>query len=592
MAAIRLDEGWTISCGVWPPLLMPSVSDVRTALREQGLLRREPAAMDALYDRWVETQRWTYALAFDCPGEEERAVLRFEMLGGKGSVRLNGRTISEFEGGEFLVDITESVREEKNLLEVSFYSEPLGGIARGILGPVWLRTTNYIELKRVRAEAAGGVIRVSSDLVAHTAGRFLFRYQVSMDGEMVSTSEVYERLRAAAAHVEHEIRLPSSAPWDGERYYTVRLMVERSGVGCDSALVNVAMDAPEPRFIALIPRGRLRDRVLARSARKLGAGAVFAPYFPDQDRALVTFDLLSEGVLLTERAECAPDGEEEDFLAMPTGAALEALANGERFWPDDAPVWRATGNSAPSRRDAEALYGVNALGDAARYARISRLVQAEALRHRALGARRAEQPLTVLLAEDAPSLRSAALIEYGGVLRPAYGAVRQAWGACAAFDLPEALTARSPLPVRLYSNGRRRPVTVTASVYTLDGRLVASTSFAAMAGADALLGELKFTLPPEGVFIARAELKDDGGTRQVDQMILASPDGSPPRGALLSPPRAELRARDGFLHCEGSVAALGVWTGEYYGALLPGEKIPLPEGIISTRIESLNGQIL
>ena len=58
MAAIRLDEGWTISCGVWPPLLLPSLSDVRDALREQGLLRREPAAMDALYDRWVEAQSW------------------------------------------------------------------------------------------------------------------------------------------------------------------------------------------------------------------------------------------------------------------------------------------------------------------------------------------------------------------------------------------------------------------------------------------------------------------------------------------------------------------------------------------------------
>ena len=590
MAAIRLDEGWTISCGVWPPLLLPSLSDVRGALREQGLLRREPAAMDALYDRWVEAQSWVYALAFDCPGEDERAALHFERLSGRGAVRLNGKEIARFESGEVLLDITEGVQGEGNRVEVAFDPGLSPETLRGIMGRVWLRTTNYVELRRVRAEAAGGVVRIASDLVAHTAGRFLFRYQVSMDGEMVTTGEFFERLRAAEARVEHEVKLPSSVPWDGEQYYTVRLFVERSGVGCDSALVNVAMDAPAPRFIALIPAGRLRDRELARGARKLGAEAVHSPLTPDQG-ALVPCDLLPEGLLLLDRAEGA-QGESEDLLAVPVGEALEKLANGERFWPADAPVWRATGSPAPDKKDWEALYGVNVLGDAMRYARISRLVQAEVLRQRALGARRAERPLTVLIAEEEPSLRSAALIEYGGALRPAYGALRQVWGECAAFDLPEAFAARAPLPVRLYSRGRRRPVTVTASVYALDGRLVASTSFAAMAGADALLGELKFTLSPEGVFIARAELNDDSGTRQVDQLIFAVPDGSPLRGALLNPPRSELRVQDGFLHCGGSVAALGVWTGEYYGALLPGEKIPLPEGIGAGRIESLNGQIL
>jgi hypothetical protein len=590
MAAIRLNEGWTISCGVWPPLLMPSLSDVRGALRDQGLLRREPAAMDALYDRWTEAQAWVYALAFDCPGEDERAALRFEWLSGSGAVRLNGREIARFETGELLLDITGWVREEGNRLEVAFDPGLSPEVHRGILGPVWLRTTNYVELRRVRAEAAGGAIRVASDLVAHTAGRFLFRYQVSLEGEMVATGEFFERLRAAEARVEHEVKLPSSASWDGEQYYTVRLFVERSGVGCDSALINVAMDAKAPRFSALIPIGRLRDRELARLARKLGAEAAFAD-LPGQERALVPLDLLPEGLLLLERSE-GEGCESEDALAMPVGEALEKLASGERFWPADAPVWRATGSPAPDREGAEALYGANALGDAMRYARISRLVQAEALRHRALEARRAERPLTLLLAENAPSLRSAALIEFSGALRPAYGAVRQAWAECAAFDLPEVFLARSPLPVRLYSTGRRRPATVTASVYALDGRLVASTSFACFAGADALLGELRFTLPPEGILIARAELKDDGGTRQVDQLILAAPDGAPPRGALLNPPQAELRVRDGFLHCSGSVAALGVWTGGFYGALLPGEKIPLPEGIAAARIESLNGQIL
>ena len=595
MATKRLDSGWTLTCGVWPPFLMPSLTDVRSALREQGILRQESAGLDPVYERWVEAQAWTYALDFDCPDEDERISLRFEMLSGKGAVRLNGRTLTEFDRGELTVDVTRDVLPEKNRLEVSIYLGVLGRFPWGILGPVWLRTTNYVELKRVRATASEGVVKVASDLVAHTAGRFLFKYQVSLDGEMALASEVYERLRAVEARVEHALKLPSPVKWDGEQYYTVRLSVERSSVACDSVLLNAAMDAPPPRRVVGVPAERLRDRDLIRALRNMGAEAVRAP-FAEWVNALVPFDLLPDGLLLTDDEEWPKEytcNRYYDLLATPEPRALEKLAGGEKFWPPNTPAWRATKSLCPPQRDVEALYGANALGDAARYARLSRFAQAETFRALALNARRVGEAFDVWATEANPMFLSATIIEHSGKARPVYGALKQAWGACAAFEFPEPFEASLPLKVWLYPGGEmRQPVTVTASVYRLDGTLIASTSFAAMPGEEALLGELKATLPEEGIVIARAELSDGGKTSRIDQVICFAKHGTPKRSMLLNPPRSELRLSGGELSCTGPVAALGVFTAGFYGALLPGEKIALPGGIVPEDIESLNGQIL
>jgi hypothetical protein len=587
MAARRLDGGWTLSCGIWPPFLMPSLTGVESALREQGLLKREPSGMDAVYDRWVDAESWTYALEFDCPGEDERAALYFERLSGKGTVHLNGRTVAEFDSGECMLDITKDVQPEKNRLDVSFYAGPRG---RGILGPVWLRTTNYVELKRVRAAASGGVVKVASDLTAHTAGRFLFKYQVSLDGDMVTTSEIYERLRASDAHLKHEVKLPSPIQWDGERYYTVRLSIERSGVACDSAMLNAAMDAPEPRRIVGIPDARNRE--LIRALKNLGAEAINAT-FGEWENALTPFDLLPDGLLLTDKSGWPNEYDTLDLMALPEPKALAKMAGGEKYWPPGAPAWRATGSFAPAQQAAEALYGPNALGDAARYARLSRFQQAEAICALALNARRAGEAFAVWAAEDAPKLSSIALIEHSGKPRPAYGALKQAWVACAAFEFPEPFAVHLPLRVWLYPAGwGKNPVAVTASVYRLDGALIASTSFTALPGEPAPLGELKATLPDEGILIARTEVLDGGKVTRTDQVLCLAKPGFPPRGALLNPPRAELKLSGGELACAGSVAAVGVFAGGFYGALLPGEKIPLAGGIAPEDIESLNGQIL
>jgi len=584
MATRRLDEGWTISCGIWPPFLMPAPRDVVSALREQGILGRGVSGLEPLGEQWVYARRWTYQTRFDLGGEDERFLLRFEDLAGHGEVRLNGRRLALFGPGELTLDITGAC-EAENQLEVVFDPSLPDGAPRGILGPVWLRETSYVELRRVRAHGAGGVIKVEADLTAHTAGRFLIRCQVSLDGEMVATSEVYERLRAAEGHVRHAVKLPEAAPWDGKTYYTLRLQIERSGVACDSVLMNVAMDAPRPKRVARVSPHRLRERDLLRALRALGAEAVG----PGEEGGLLPPDLLPEGLLVAGAADCP---EPARAAALPTLRAMEALAGGERFWPPGTPVWRVTLSPCPDGEAEAARYGANAMGDAARYARISRFVQAEALGAKALDARRAGRAFAVCAAEDAPRYASDALIEHSGLRRPAFAALRKAWGDCAALAQPEAPAARGPLTVWIHSDrGGKRPVTVTAAVYQMNGALIASASYAAMAGETAPLGELAASLPSEGAVIARTELSDGGKTVRIDQVLVLA-GGGPALEALLSPPRAELRLRDGFLACEGRVAALGVAAGDFYGALLPGETVALPEGIAPEDVESLNALIL
>jgi hypothetical protein len=305
---------------------------------------------------------------------------------------------------------------------------------------------------------------------------------------------------------------------------------------------------------------------------------------------------LPDGLTMTDGSGWPDACDDDDLLALPEPRTLQRLAGGEKYWPPGTPVWRATGSCCPSQRTAEALYGPNALGDAARYARLSRFQQAEAFRALALNARRAGKAFGVWAAEGEPSLSSIALIEHSGKPRPSYEALKQAWGGCAAFEFPEPFKTSLPLRVWLYPAGKgtrgKNPVTVTASVHRLDGVLIASTSFTALPGEPAPLGELKATLPEEGIVIARVELSDGGKVSRTDQVICLTKTGTPLRGALLNPPRAELRMAGGELSCSGSTAALGVFAGGFYGCLLPGEKIPLAGGIAPEDIESLNGQIL
>jgi hypothetical protein len=333
----------------------------------------------------------------------------------------------------------------------------------------------------------------------------------------------------------------------------------------------------------------MRDRDLMRALRLLGAQAI-RPLVGVPCEGLLPRDLLPDGLLIADGPDCAG---EEGLMALPLVHSMEKLAGGERYWPPGTPVWRATGSRCPDKEAAEALYGANALGDAARYARLSRFVQAEAFRARALTNRRESRAFAVIATEDAPLLASPALIEHSGKTRPSYEALRQAWGDCAAFEIPEAFTVRLPLKVWIFSgNAAKRPAAVSASLFALDGTLLASVSFAAISGETSLLGELKATLPEEGIVIARAELSASGKTRRIDQAICLARPGTPARGTLLNPPRAELRIQNGELSVTGHAAALGVFAGSFYGALLPGEKIALPEGISAEDIESLNGQIL
>ena len=73
----------------------------------------------------------------------------------------------------------------------------------------------------------GALAQVAVD--SHSAGRYIFRYVVSKDGEMIDTFEFEHQLGAKHASVEHELKL-NVQPQDCR----VLLTVLRAGAECDA----------------------------------------------------------------------------------------------------------------------------------------------------------------------------------------------------------------------------------------------------------------------------------------------------------------------------------------------------------------------
>ncbi len=483
MAMMRLSEGWTLTSGVWPPFLLPEPTDIASALREQGILESGQTGLSALYEQWIYAQRWVYALEFDAPGEDERFAIRFEALAGAGEIHVNGRLISRFAAGETTVDVTGAVEPERNRLEVAFDPALWRGAPHGILGPVWLRTTSFLSLGRVRALERDGAIRVRSNLTAHSAGRYLFRYTVSLDDEAVLETGVYERLRAADAAVEHALELPSPVSWDGEKYYTVRLSIERSGVGCDMVRVNVAWARARrcasrccpPTGCATIgslarfARWALRRRrkmaappsgaARRRSAHR-GAAARAARFAGRHSGRPVGRQRRGAALHRTARPGCWPLAagvadpaefcEEDDLLALgvsarwrasraASGSGRPARRSGARRAAPVRQSWKPS--TAPTRWATRP--GTRACRASCRRRR----------RGRALIARKDGRPLAVRAAEGAPACASHALIEYSA--RSARrAALRQAWDNLRGALAGAPFSAEAPLSVWMFSDGR------------------------------------------------------------------------------------------------------------------------------------------
>lgn len=596
-SARRLNEGWTLTDGVFGPFLIEEPMAVERALRAQGLLPAAPSASLAiLSEEWAPRHAWQYETEFDAPDEDERVELYFEDLRGACEVEVNGESAAQSEGGALRADVTGLLREGKNQLRVYFARAFAPG---GIAGPVWLRTGNYLTVREAGFALAEDGLRAEVDFDAHIAGKFVFKYLVYLGDEAVEDFEFVERLRATRQTVAHVLPLKSPAAWNPraaeETTYGVRLSIERAGVGCALLRAKVARFAGPPRRVAAtgdLP-ALLRNGEALRDLAELGAEAVAGEALCAAARAGEALDRGLRAVAWDD----LPPMERLAETAMCRIETVEQMAAGACYWPDGAPVWKLTKSAlAWNREEAEALFGANALGDPARAARLTRALQAERVRAAALNARAGGQSAAlVCLADERPRYASEALVEYGGARRPAFYALQEAWAPLAVYAaLPDGLFARAGEVIRLpiwllCGEGENRAFTVTASCFGPDGALLSTVSFPAFAQGSVPAGALSVHLPGASCALTvRVTATDEAGgpIARSDSILCVFSEGDAPLGALLHPPRAALRVADGALVNEGGAAALAVSAGGRYGALLPGERLALSEA--EAGFEALN----
>lgn len=619
MASTRkLIDGWTLADGIFEAVVLPEPVPVLRALMDAG---RVPA--NALYGagslacEWIAARAWTYEVAFDAPEEDdERCALCFECLEGRGQLFVNGVESARFEPGEWTADITGALIPGRNLASLRFeprlYPLPESGAPLpqiGIRGSVSLRTTSYLTVERLCARpetgADGRALAVEMALTAHGAGKYVFRYLV-LDGETVlARRDFYERLPAASRELRHRLELPGARAHDPraarEDAYAVRMRVERNGLTCECFDFDLAFPEREasPLLGATIS-GPIPDPDVLARLRALPISYLRVAESPDRARARLPYRY----GFLTDLA-VDPAGEAAQLLplpAMPRESRLLELAAQSPCWPSDQPVWRLNGCERPRPDEYEALFGAGAGGAMGRFARITRLLQAEALAReaRALLCRRMGFLLT-RVDEARPQYFSRALIEYGGGCRPAYWALLDALKGKQAFgELPVGGYARAgealDVPLWLLDAPEGNLVTVEASLYSAGGALLAAASYPSGGGRVQQVAQLRLTLPArQEIYILRTRVLNDVGAPIScnDQLLCAALEGEPPLAALLRPTLARLAVSEDRVVNEGDVAALslstgrasGLWSG--YGALLPGEALHLP-GIRPEDVECYN----
>ena len=325
------------------------------------------------------------------------------------------------------------------------------------------------------------------------------------------------------------------------------------------------------------PRGFAgADAVSAALAAEIGANALCAPDASRARMAAAEHELafIPYHSLAIQRAPRACQRYE----------ALLRLAGDESRVLDPA-LWRLTGCDMDAPELSSLL---SSDGDFEEVCRRSRYRQAIALRDAAEHARMKRVPFLLDGAkDDAPTCLSGSLFDLDGAARPAYFALADAWKSEHAFVLPpESFPADGivSVPVFYLSDEKTPPCTVNVRAYSMDGQELITAGFPVPGRATDVIGRLCVEMPEDGLLLLRASVLRDGACVSRSDRLITLNEAclSALRPVQLLPDAATLRNASNTVAVGVSVPAA-----HYFGALLPGETLPLDEPRL-TGFEALN----
>ncbi len=353
---------------------------------------------------------------------------------------------------------------------------------------------------------------------------------------------------------------------------SLRAEILSGGVVSDSRDARLYIPANETA-----PRGFAgADAVSAALAAEIGANALCAPDASRARMAAAEHELafIPYHSLATQRAARACQRYE----------ALLRLAGDESRVLDPA-LWRLTGCDMDAPELSSLL---SSDGDFEEVCRRSRYRQAIALRDAAEHARMKRVPFLLDGAkDDAPTCLSGALFDLDGAARPAYFALADAWKSEHAFVLPpESFPADGivSVPVFYLSDEKTPPCTVNVRAYSMDGQELITAGFPVPGRATDVIGRLCVEMPEDGLLLLRASVLRDGACVSRSDRLITLNEAclSALRPVQLLPDAATLRNASNTVAVGVSVPAA-----HYFGALLPGETLPLGEPRL-TGFETLN----
>ncbi|MCI7028391.1 MAG: hypothetical protein MR914_10125 [Clostridiales bacterium] len=353
---------------------------------------------------------------------------------------------------------------------------------------------------------------------------------------------------------------------------SLRAEILSGGVVSDSRDARLYIPADETA-----PRGFAgADAVSAALAAEIGANALCAPDASRARMAAAEHELafIPYHSLAIQRAARACQRYE----------ALLRLAGNESRVLDPA-LWRLTGCDMDAPELSSLL---SSDGDFEEVCRRSRYRQAIALRDAAEHARMKRVPFLLDGAkDDAPTCLSGALFDLDGAARPAYFALADAWKSEHAFVLPpESFPADGivSVPVFYLSDEKTPPCTVNVRAYSMDGQELITAGFPVPGRATDVIGRLCVEMPEDGLLLLRASVLRDGACVSRSDRLITLNEAclSALRPVQLLPDAATLRNASNTVAVGVSVPAA-----HYFGALLPGETLPLGEPRL-TGFETLN----